>query len=46
MKHLQVIDRKVRELNLNTDILPLETQAKDLTKKGYKYDIDFINYML
>ncbi|KAK2157925.1 hypothetical protein LSH36_181g02015 [Paralvinella palmiformis] len=32
----KVIDRKVRELNLNTDILPLETQAKDLTKKGYK----------
>jgi hypothetical protein len=32
----QVIDRKIRELSVNTEILPLEISAEELKKKAYK----------
>ena len=34
------IDRRVRELNVESQILPLNTSANKLLADGYKYSID------
>ena len=34
---LQVIDRRVRELNVYTEMLPLETPVAELLKRNFKY---------
>jgi len=33
---LQLIDRRVRELAVETELLPLETPAADVAAKNYK----------
>jgi len=38
----QVIDRRVRELSINTDVLPLNTPVTEILEKGYKY-VTFTN---
>ena len=36
----KVIDRRIRELNVRSDILPLNTSLDSLLQKGYKYVLD------
>ena len=38
----KLIDRKVRELNVESDILPLNTTAKHLLAEEYKYVLCFL----
>lgn len=33
---IQVIDRKIRELNVQSELLPLETSAVELKEAGYR----------
>ena len=34
--HAQIIDRRVRELFVKADMLPLDTPANEIVKAGYK----------
>ena len=34
--HFQVIDRRVRELNVKSEVLPLVTSAYHIKEQGYK----------